>query len=118
MKMKQLLIILFIATSSFSKAQFVTIPDPIFAGALNAYYPSCMSGNQLDTTCTALDTVNFIMIAGSTMTDLTGLKYLRGLKEFNCNFNDSLTTLPAFPDSLQHFYCFGGKLTSLPPLPS
>lgn len=38
-----------------SKAQFVTIPDTNFVNWLNANgFSSCMSGNDIDTTCSLI----------------------------------------------------------------
>jgi hypothetical protein len=48
-----LLVIIALIGLSFNatKAQFVTIPDGNFVTWLNTNYPSCMNGNQMDTTC-------------------------------------------------------------------
>ena len=47
-----LLLILFSVT--LCKAQWVTIPDANFVAWLETNYPSCMNGNQMNTSCSAI----------------------------------------------------------------
>ena len=45
---------------NIANAQYVTIPDPNFAAWLNANIPAAMSGNQMDTTSSAV-TASYIV---------------------------------------------------------
>jgi hypothetical protein len=101
-----------------SSAQFVTIPDSNFISWLNnSNYASCMTGNQMDTTCTALVTDTFFDIHFTWIHDLTGVQYLKNLKHMYCN-ESQLTYIPALPPRLTALDCFSNHLTALPPLPA
>jgi hypothetical protein len=127
---------LFILQVETSKAQFVTIPDTSFASWISQQFPSCINGNQLDTTCSSI-LFTQIMIISTTVTDLTGIKYFKGLNTLHCNSNsitnipelpihlvefrcryNSLSNLPTLPNTLQLLDCDYNQITSLPPLPS
>lgn len=101
-----------------SSAQFVTIPDSNFVSWLNnSSYASCMTANQMDTTCTALVTDTFFDIHFTWIHDLTGVQYLKNLTHMYCN-ESQLTYIPALPPGLTALDCFSNHLTSLPPLPA
>jgi hypothetical protein len=54
--MKKLILLFLVLVLKFApaKAQWVTIPDPNFVTYLQTNYPSCMNGNQMDTTCAGI----------------------------------------------------------------
>jgi len=58
-----------------------------------------------------------ISIDGKRVTELPDITRFINLKHLFCE-NNSLTYLPALPDSLETLNCSGNKLTSLPPLPA
>jgi len=60
--MKRLILLFFVLVLKFApaKAQWVTIPDANFVTKLTQLFPSCMNGNQMDTTCAGI--VNAIKI--------------------------------------------------------
>lgn len=126
----------------FAKAQYVTIPDAVFVGWMNGHgFNSCISGingDQLDTTCMAIDTVTSLSIYVSIMHDITGIQYFRNLqtlgvtatqitfiptlpnslKNLYCQSNFQLTTISKLPDSLSILYVSYNSLDSLPSLPA
>ncbi len=122
--------------SSF--AQFVTVPNNNFVNWLNTHgYSSCLSGNQLDTTCNAVLTTKSVNLNNLSINDVTGITYFDSLLTFQCQgngltflpqlpaslytlscSNNLLTSLPALPDSLYNFSCNQNQLTVLPPLPN
>jgi uncharacterized repeat protein (TIGR01451 family) len=117
--MKKLLLLLFILCLQFipAKAQWVTIPDPNFVNKLTLLYPSCMNGNQLDTTCTQIInedslTVNYVPIA-----DLTGIQYFDNLQYFRC-YSLYIDTLPSLPSTLKYLNCSHNAIANLPNLPA
>jgi Leucine-rich repeat (LRR) protein len=118
--MKKLLpyfFILFCLQFSLVKAQWVTIPDADFAAYLQMYIPSCMNGNQMDTTCIGVVSLSSISYTNAGMSDLTGLQYFDNLTYLNC-MDNHLTSLPKLPSLLYSLHCNGNQLTSLPALPS
>jgi len=118
MKIKITLIALLIITSLYTKAQtYVTIPDANFAAWLNNHYGSCMNGNQMDITCSAIINEDTVNVASHNISDLTGIQYFTHLKRLWCG-NNHLTNLPVLPNTLQWLYCWCNQLTALPSLPN
>lgn len=60
-------------------AQYVVIPDPIFAAWIHARAPMCMSGNQLNTTCIQLNNFKYMNLDDLGIWDLTGVHYFDSL---------------------------------------
>ena len=121
------------------KAQWVTIPDPIFANFLesDSYIGPCMNGNQMDTTCSGVVGTYLIDLDFYDITDLTGIQYFDNLGQLYCSHDsitnipslpgnlymlsvdfNQLTNLPSLPNSLHILHCTDNQLTSLPALPN
>ncbi|MEO6166734.1 MAG: T9SS type A sorting domain-containing protein [Chitinophagales bacterium] len=115
----------------------VTIPDPNFAAFLQSNFGSCMSGNQLDTTCNEVTTEKSLDVSSSGIQDLTGIQYFDNLENLFCQdnlldtlpklpatllylviSNNQFSELPAFPPNLGQLYCTNNLLTEIPQLPS
>jgi hypothetical protein len=113
------------------------IPDPNFAAYLQSNFPTCITGNVLDTTCLQIVSVGSVTVANSAIQDLTGIQYFDDLQSLDCHGNllTSLPPLPAsvnflnindnhfadppvLPPSLGQFYCNNNLLTTLPTLPA
>jgi uncharacterized repeat protein (TIGR01451 family) len=118
MPMKKLFLLLFILCFQFIpvKAQYVTIPDANFVTWLTQQYPSCMNGNQMDTTCTQITSDNSVNVSYYSISDLTGIQYFDNLQILNCSHNQ-LIYLSALPSLLIDFNCSYNQLSSLPQLP-
>ncbi|MBL0050106.1 MAG: leucine-rich repeat domain-containing protein [Bacteroidetes bacterium] len=119
---QQLLRILFLIVILFAaektQAQYVTIPDTNFVTWLNANgYSSCMNGNMMDTTCSAVVNATSVDCSNKNISDLTGIEYFDSLKYLYCN-NNQLSSLPTLPNSLTKLYCGKNQLSSLPVLPN
>ena len=72
-----LITILFCTTETHAQ---VTIPDPNFVTWLNNYgFASCMNGNMMDTTCSAVVNANYLYCANENISDLTGIQYFDNL---------------------------------------
>jgi len=110
-----ILISLHIVTKS--KAQYVTIPDANFASYLTTNFPSCMTGSQLDTTCTTVLSATKVNVSGINILDLTGIQYFKNLDTLLCS-EDNIGNIPALPPTLTYLQCSINNLTSLPPLPA
>jgi len=108
-------VLLFLSTEI--KAQYVTIPDARFVNWLHTYYPSVMSGNQMDTTNSSVITLTSISITSYSISDLTGIQYFDSLTGLDCSFNQ-LSSLPKLPNLLTSLYCSNNQLTGLPHLPN
>lgn len=102
--------------AGLSRAQFVTIPDANFVTYLQAAFPSCMTGNQLDTTCADIQTVPFMDVSAMGIADLTGIQYFPQLFQLICHTN-LLTSLPPFPETLEFLDVSYNQLDTLPILP-
>lgn len=115
--LKTLFIILTVGAPQV-KAQFVTIPDTNFVDWLNVNgYSSCLSGNQMDTTCSAIVNTTSINISFTSISDLTGITYFDSLK-YLASMEGVLTFLPTLPSHLKHLDVRGNNISSLPSLPS
>ncbi|MBL0050415.1 MAG: hypothetical protein IPP29_02255 [Bacteroidetes bacterium] len=113
------LFILFLCcTTQNINAQYVTIPDPNFVTWLNANgYSSCMNGNMMDTTCSAVLNAAIVDCSNGNISDLTGIEYFDSLQFLFCAFN-LLTSLPSLQSSLTFIRCDYNLFTSLPALPN
>lgn len=110
--------IIFICGINNLKAQYVNIPDVNFkAWLINHGFATCISGNMLDTTCTAVTTVTSINCMGQSISDLTGIQYFDNLKSLVCS-NNPILSLPSLPSTLQYLDCNTNLLSGLPNLPT
>ncbi|MBP7184622.1 MAG: T9SS type A sorting domain-containing protein [Saprospiraceae bacterium] len=112
-----LLALLFCFCTHFTKAQYITIPDTTFLNVLYGQFPSCLVGNQLDTTCAGIVNVTSWHLSGGTISDLTGITYFDSLKIFTCEEN-LLTFLPPLPSKLKYLSVVDNQISSLSNLPS
>src|SRR5579863_455710 len=116
--MKKFLPALLFLLASTARAQYVTIPDTTFVNWLNTNgYASCLNGNQLDTTCSAVTGAFSMDCYAVSIRNLTGLQYFKNLRELTCSY-DSLYLIPALPPLLTNIDCSYNNLDSLPALPS
>ncbi len=117
--MKKLILLLSIVfIINETKAQYVTIPSPQFVTWLQSHFPSCISGNQMDTTCVAITSATYINLGPNFITDLTGIQYFDNLDSLNCMDSHALTYIPALPGGLTYFDSDNSLLASLPVLPN
>ncbi len=95
------------------KAQYVTIPDTVFATWLqNNGFAGCMIGNQLDTTCSAILDSTTLNCFAVPIHNLTGVQYFKNLTYLDCS-NDSLYFIPYLPATLTSLKCQFNNLDSL-----
>jgi uncharacterized repeat protein (TIGR01451 family) len=116
--MKKLILIFLVLVLKFApvKAQWVTIPDSNFVNKLTQLYPSCMNGNQMDTTCTEIVNETSLNVSYSSLLNLMGVQYFDNLQYLNCSDN-SLISLPVLPNSLLQLFCSNNLLNNLQTLP-
>lgn len=119
------------------RAQWVEIPDSNFVAYLQQWFPTCMNGKQMDTTCAGIVGTRGLVCGGAGIHDLDGIQYFDSLTTLVCGYNpitvlpalpasvrelqchvSSLTTITSLPDSLRWLACFLNSLTSLPTLPA
>ncbi len=118
--MKKLLLsflILFSLQLTTLKAQWVTIPDTNFVNKLTQLFPSCMSGNQMNTACSQIVNCTSLYLSSSYITDLTGVEYFVNLTTLDCHYNQ-LTSLPLLPVTLEDLDCGGNDIVSIAQLPN
>ncbi|MFN8308452.1 MAG: T9SS type A sorting domain-containing protein [Chitinophagales bacterium] len=116
--MKKLFLLLAVVFGlSKLQAQFVIIPDPVFASWLSNNYPTCMQNNRLDTTCPAILSATSLTMNGIKVSNLSGIEYFKNLEMLECQ-NDSLVTIPAFPQKLLSIDVEWNNLTTLPEMPN
>jgi len=117
--MKKLLLsifILFCLQFAPAKAQWVTIPDANFATKLQQLFPSCMNGNQMDTTCSQIVNATSLNINNSNISDLTGIEYFNNLNLFSCS-NNQLTSFSGIPNTLDSLISWDNPITNIIELP-
>ncbi len=113
---KLFLLFLVVAPKSYAQT-WVTIPDPNFVTYLQTAVPSAMNGNQMDITNTAVTSYTLMNAINKNISDLSGVQYFTSLKAMWVS-NNSLTSLPALPGTLQSLSCSGNQLSGLPALPA
>jgi Leucine-rich repeat (LRR) protein len=101
-----------------AKSQYVTIPDANFVSWLqNNGFAACLTGNQLDTTCSTVLSATIMNCYAVPIADLTGIQYFKSLDSLDCS-SDAITNIPALPSTLTFFNCQYNQLDSLPLLPA
>jgi uncharacterized repeat protein (TIGR01451 family) len=117
--MKKLILLFLVLVLKFApaKAQWVTIPDPNFVTKLQQLFPTCMNGNQMDTTCAGVVNATSLDISFLNISNVFGVQFFDNLIEFH-SFQNQLTTLPSLPAGLQVLECISSQLISLPQLPA
>jgi len=96
----------------------VSIPDSNFVHYLKSIIPTAMSGDQLNTSSALVTTTTHsINVANKSIANLSGIQYFTSLTYLNCDSN-TLSSLPALPNTLQTIYCDNNYLDSLPVLPT
>ena len=122
--MKKLLFIALLFCINQTKAQYVTIPDAKFVAWLQTNIPSAMTGNQMDTTSTAVTSLTSINVENDSIGDLTGVQYFDSLKTLDCGNGSGapnpnyLTSLPKLPSTLTTLICGDNQISTLPVLPN
>jgi uncharacterized repeat protein (TIGR01451 family) len=117
MKAKFLFYLLFIISINVKAQTYVTINDTNFVDYLQTNFPSCMSGNQMNTSCSSIQSATYVSVSALNIYDLSGIEYFTSLQALDCSYN-ILTGLPALPGQLESLECGYNLLTSLPPLPT
>ncbi len=102
--MKKIILITALALSyTFKTNAQITLTDTAWVNYLTANFPSCMTGNVLNTACASSQTTTFMSIFDVTINDLTGLSYFTSITNLTIE-NYSMTTLPPLPPNLTNFY--------------
>jgi uncharacterized repeat protein (TIGR01451 family) len=116
--LKKLLLLLTVTLlSSQLKAQFVTINDPLFVAWLTYEYPTCMSGSQMDTTCSDIINEAIVNVDYEGISDLQGIEYFDNLALLFA-YGNNLSTLPVLNQtSLVNLQVGSNDLTSIPNFP-
>jgi Leucine-rich repeat (LRR) protein len=118
---KKLFIFLIVISciSKQSKGQtYVAIPDSNFVHYLKTIVPTAFKGDSLNKSSTLVTTsTTTLSVYGNSISNLSGVQYFTSLTYLDCGFN-TLTSLPALPNSLTYLDCNNNSITSLPALPS
>ncbi|MES2588317.1 MAG: leucine-rich repeat domain-containing protein [Bacteroidota bacterium] len=117
MKIKLLLLSLFLILNQSVKAQYVVIPDANFAAWLQTNYPQAMSGNALNTQAWSVQSAIGLTLQNLEIENLWGVQFFSNLLTLAC-FNNNLTSLPPLPATLTELYCGSNNFISLSDLPS
>lgn len=136
--LKLLFLIPFLFGINYTKAQTVTIPDAGFVNFLQYTYPSCMSGNLLDTTCIDIvNETNLNIPSQYNISNIYGVQFFDNLSILSINYHPitsipflpqnlielnaaycNLSTVTNLPASLEKIEITSNNFTSLPPLPA
>jgi hypothetical protein len=105
--MKKLILLFLVLVLKFApaKAQWVTIPDANFVTWLNTNYPSCMNGNQMDTTCAGIVNATSLNINYTFISNLFGLQFFDNLTSLNCYQNQSDCSSQKTSDKMNDKVC-------------
>ncbi len=115
---KIILIALLVCIKQVNAQTYVAIPDSNFVHYLKTIVPTAFKGDSLNTSNTLVTTTTHnINVNGLSITNLSGVQYFTSLTNLSCSTN-SLTNLPALPNSLINLSCQDNSLTSLPALPN
>ncbi|MBO9701848.1 MAG: T9SS type A sorting domain-containing protein [Sporocytophaga sp.] len=112
--MKYLFTICFILLTTFTRAQYASIPDSNLRNVLKEYFPECFNGNLLDTLCASTKTG--IGVEGQDIKSLEGMQYFTGMESLYCGFN-LLKNLNFLPPNLKYLHSSFNEITVLPVLP-
>ena len=117
--MKKLILLFLVLVLKFvpAKAQWVTIPDANFASYLNQQFPSCMNGNQMDTTCFWIVNIGYLDLENRQISNITGIKYFDNLIDLNCRYNN-IQNIPPLPNSLSNLEASHNYISTIAPLPN
>lgn len=115
--MKNFVLVFLLLIAFNAKAQYVTIPDSNFVTFLQANYPTCMIGNQMDTTCSGIINATNVSCSNKGIQDLEGLQYFDNLVLLFA-YSNGLTNLPPLnQSSLINISVYYNDLTTIPTLP-
>lgn len=114
-----LIVIFFSFITIKSNAQYYTLTDTAFRDTLILNgLGTCITGMQLDTTCTALSTITSLSCTyNSNIRNINGIKYLYNLQDLNCQYLVFIDSFPEFPSNLRSLDISEGMLDTLPALP-
>ena len=129
--MKKIFITIFFISAIISKSrsQYVTIPDQGFRNWLTNVFPGCFSGQLLDTTCTDLSGVSYLsldqgLLSNYQIQNLDGLQYFKSLTWLDLGLGTPnpfggpyVTSIPAFPKTIQTLKCYHIGISSFPAWP-
>lgn len=98
-----------------SESQIVTIPDPEMVSFFTINYPSCIVGDQLDTSCPDILAATLVSVAAP-IYDLTGLQYfVNAQKIVLINVMDPIISeLPDGVENLHIMSCAATQITGFP----
>lgn len=101
-----------------AQAQFVELPDTNFRNELRNLYPECFNTSGfLDTSCASVANAKVLKINvpfSDYITNVSGLAYFKSLEDLDLTGNNTLTTIPVFPEKLRRFTCVECDLEELP----
>jgi uncharacterized repeat protein (TIGR01451 family) len=109
--------VVFSINSTESYSQIVTIPDANFVSFLQTNYPSCITGNQMDTQCPEVISATHLYLVSLNIADFSGVEYFTALEHLDITDND-ITALPsALPTSLTFLNCGQNNLGAITTFP-
>lgn len=124
MKKLLTLLALWLCLANLKAQTTVTIADTAFAHWLQINVPAAMSGNQMDTTHSAVTSLKQMNVQNFDIVNLDGIQYFDSLLALDCSNNNfdtlilRVNNIPALPSMLTTFICNNNALTSLPLLPA
>ncbi len=109
-----------------AKAQWVTIPDANLVTWLQNHYPTCMSGNQLNTVCAGAVTDTMLDFqywnSNYQIVNYSGVEYFTNVSTMKCDDTPGATyttiNLSSFPPNLHYLYIGSADIDTLGTLPT
>ncbi|MFT3907785.1 MAG: T9SS type A sorting domain-containing protein [Ferruginibacter sp.] len=117
-KILSLIVLLVTIFPYFSKAQYITIPDPALRANIVMYHPSCVNAtHQLDTTCAEILNATYFAI-GEPVNDWQGFQYFRNL--VTLMITDDMSSFPVIPSTVKYLTITSNTMTdaNIPAFPA
>lgn len=135
---RTIVVLVFIVFGAGLKAQMLTVSDPGFLAYLqNSPFSSCLSGNQLNTSCPLVVNATKVNCSNFPVVDISAVNAFVNLDTLIAQFTQidvvtalppsirrleiswsQLTALPSLPPNLEYLDVSVNELTSLPVLPA
>ena len=137
MKIKLIILYLFIVTSCFAQVENFIVNDSNFRAFLQENHPEIFINDSL-IDINACHNITSIDCSSSEINNLDGIIYFENLTHLNCSYNQitqlpelpsnliylnsshciNLSTIESFPHSLEYIDCSYNQINILPDLPS
>ena len=87
MKRGGTLLLIFVLSWQALLAQYISLTDANWISFMQATYPACMSGSNMDTACVKNLGATTLTLSNKSLTNISGIQYFRNLTSLNVSQN-------------------------------